>query len=93
MAGIFFSQTNSELSALRTGMILALPPAAGIPNGFFGKIANIIPVGNQLFISTTPASLSEAFVNASVSLDRPLTSDDLLQGSLQHKEFPLRKRS
>jgi hypothetical protein len=79
-SGIFFSQTNSELSALRTGMILALPPAAGIPNGFFGKIANIIPVGNQLFISTTPASLSEAFVNASVSLDRPLTSDDLSLG-------------
>jgi Carboxypeptidase regulatory-like domain len=76
-SGIFFSQRNSELSALRPGTILALPPATAIPGGFLGRITNLNNVGNQLFISTTDASLSDAFTHASVSLDRSLSSDDL----------------
>jgi len=74
--GIVFSKSNAELSTLRAGMILALPPATGIPNGFFGKIANIVSIGDQLFVSTVPASLSEAFINASVTLDQPLNQDN-----------------
>src|SRR5258705_11134209 len=58
--GLYFSQTNSELSAIHPGTILALPPVAPLPSGFLGRVVDIFNVGGQLFIATTAASLSEA---------------------------------
>lgn len=75
--GLYFSSTNSELSAIRPGVILALPPTTQLPNGFLGKVIGISNSGGQLFISTIPATLSEALSHASVSIDRHLTSSDV----------------
>src|SRR5678815_387485 len=36
--GLYFSSTNSELSAIRPGVILALPPTTQLPNGFLGRV-------------------------------------------------------
>jgi len=75
--GIYFSQTNSELSAIRPGMILALPPAAQLPSGFLGRVVEIFNSGGQLFISTTAASLSEALESATITVDRQLNASDV----------------
>lgn len=75
--GLYFSSTNSELGAIRPGMILALPPTSKLPNGFLGKVVNVSNSGGLLFISTIPATLSEALSHASVTIDRHLSSSDV----------------
>ena len=75
--GLYFSQTNSELSAIRPDLILALPPVAPLPSGFLGRVVDVFNVGGQLFISTTPASLSEALSKATITVDRPLNASDV----------------
>lgn len=76
--GIYFSESNSELSQLGPGNILALLPAPHIPNGFFGKVSAITPSGSGIFVQTTPASLSEAFVSAHIDIDQTLDESSVL---------------
>ncbi|MEO8572472.1 MAG: carboxypeptidase regulatory-like domain-containing protein [Pyrinomonadaceae bacterium] len=76
--GIYFAVSNPELAALTAGNILALPPAAFIQNGFLGKITGIVPFGSGILIETISASLSEAFNNAHVSLDKNLDESDVV---------------
>ena len=75
--GLFFSHTNSELSAIHQGNILALPPTGQLPSGFLGRVLNVADLNGQLFISTAPASLSEALGRAKISIDRPLNASDV----------------
>ena len=75
--GLYFSGTNSELSAIRPGAILALPPTAQLPNGFLGRVLGVSNAGGQFFISTVPATLSEALSKAKVNVDRHLNSSDV----------------
>lgn len=92
--GLSFSQPNPELSQILPGAILALPPSPSIPNGFFGKVTGISTSNNQLFVATTEASLSEAFMKASVNIDRALTAEDLsLTDDLTEEVFPGEKKS
>jgi hypothetical protein len=93
--GIYFSQTNSELSAIRPGMILALPPAAQLPSGFLGRVVEVFNSGGQLFISTTAASLSEALSSATITVDRPLNASDVTSSvaTAPGTSFPARSLS
>jgi len=75
--GLYFSQTNSELSAIHPGNILALPPTGQLPSGFLGRVVDVSSLAGQLFISTTPASLSEALTKATIAVDRPLNASDV----------------
>jgi len=75
--GLYFSQTNSELSAIRPGKILALPPVAPLPSGFLGRVVQVSNVGSQLFIATRAASLSEALEKATITVDRALNASDV----------------
>jgi len=75
--GLYFSGTNSELNAIRPGAILALPPTAQLPNGFLGRVVDVSTAGGRLFISTMPATLSEALSKAKVIVDRHLNSSDV----------------
>ena len=59
-------------------MILALPPATGIPNGFFGKIANIVRIGDPLFsVVYLAPSLSKLSSMLQSRSDQPLNEIDL----------------
>lgn len=75
--GLYFSQINSELSQISPGTILALPPAPALPNGFFGKVTDIYRTNNQLSVVAAPASLSEAFVKASLNVSQALSEENL----------------
>ena len=48
-----------------------------MPSGFLGRVVDVSSLGCQLFISTTPASLSEALTKATIAVDRPLNASDV----------------
>ncbi len=75
---LFFSQNTTELSVLQPGSILVLPPVPPyLALGFLGAISSVTSSGLQVVVDTTPAALSDVFTDASISLDRRLTADDL----------------
>jgi len=71
---LVFSQWSDEFVDLVPGRVLGLVPNPVAPFGFIGKITDISLSAGQVYVTTVPASLTDALISADITFSTHLTS-------------------
>jgi hypothetical protein len=75
-----FTQSTSALNAVAPGEVIVGDVTANAPYGFLRKVTSISPVGGQVVVATTQATLEDAIQMGSVHISQVLTPDQIQRG-------------
>jgi len=74
-AGIWtlvFVHPTAQVRALRPGNVLVSGPAPSLPHGVLRKITGVVVNGETVNVATSPATLSDVFMQGAIHLNIPL---------------------
>ncbi|MCK2218169.1 fibronectin type III domain-containing protein [Actinomadura sp. ATCC 31491] len=71
-----FEDPPAEVTGLTAGTLLVIGQSDRTPQGFFGKVSGLARQNGRVVVSTTPASLSDAFTDAGFATDGRVDSGD-----------------
>ena len=75
-----FTQSTPALSALAPGEVIVGDVSTNAPYGFLRKVTSISPVGGQVVVATTQATLEDAIQTGSAHISQVLTPDQIQEG-------------
>ncbi|CAG0996393.1 Formylglycine-generating enzyme [Anaerolineae bacterium] len=83
-----FTQSTPSLNAVAPGEVIVGGAAANAPYGFLRKVSSVSPIGGQLVVATTQATLEDAIQTGAAHISRALAPDQI-QGRMQAKGVTL----
>lgn len=77
-----FDGMTPELAALDPGDVMVGDVTAAAPYGFLRRVTHVNTVGQQVQVHTQPATLEDAIIQGSISVERQLTPNDIQAGAI-----------
>ena len=84
---IIFNNQDSKINQLQVNNIIVADVSDNAPNGFLRKITNIETLDNQIKLTTTNATLTDAIKNGAVSFNETINPNDVISVDTSGQEL------